>query len=110
MGIEVEDRVARQLFVAADERGRQLQRRQRLPDRLVQGERVRMVDERLEQQLQRLLRAVRGREVPGEGEARAPVLRVRRNQLVAERRIAIRRAERRVGALEPREGEVGALG
>ena len=45
VGIEIEDRVARQIFVAPDERGRELELRQRLPDGLVQGQRVRMVDE-----------------------------------------------------------------
>ena len=39
-----------------DERGRQLQRLQRLPDRLVHGQGVRIDHQRFEQQLQRFLR------------------------------------------------------
>src|SRR4029079_1165569 len=68
VGIEIEDRVARQVFVASDERGRELELRQRLPDRLVQRERVGMVHERFEEQLERLLRPPLRRQMPREGE------------------------------------------
>ena len=52
--VEIEDGVAGQVDVAVDERGREFQLRQRLPNRLVQRERVGVDDERLEEQLERV--------------------------------------------------------
>ena len=52
--VEIEDGIARELDVTRDERRRQAERRQRLPDRLMQRQRVRVDDERVEEQLQRV--------------------------------------------------------
>ena len=54
MRVEVEHGVARQVDVAGDERLRQMERRERLPDRLVQRQRVRIVDQRLEEYFERV--------------------------------------------------------
>ena len=51
--IEVEDRLARNLDVPRDERLRQVEQRERVPDDLVDGQRMRIVLERLEEQLDR---------------------------------------------------------
>src|SRR5688572_31892802 len=75
--IEIEDRVASELFVARHQRRREVQLRQGLPDRLVHDEGMWVLHERLEEQLQCVGRTVAGGEVPGEREPGPPVLRVR---------------------------------
>src|SRR5262249_58224710 len=54
--IEVEDRVLRQLGVAIDERGRMVELTERAPDRLMDAQRVRVLNERGEEQVERLTR------------------------------------------------------
>ena len=54
--VEIEDRVLGELAVAIDERRRVLQLAERAPDRLVDAERVRILHERGEQQVERLVR------------------------------------------------------
>src|SRR6478609_4369329 len=56
MRIEVEDRGARDLDVSRDQRARELQRFERVPNRLMDRERMRVVLERLEDDFQRSLR------------------------------------------------------
>ena len=62
--IEIEDRVARQLAVAIDERRLVAELPERAPDRLVDAERVRILDERGEQEIERVARPVAGGEMP----------------------------------------------
>ena len=50
--IKVEHRLAREIDVSRDERPRQVERREAVPNRLVNGERMRVVLERLEEQLE----------------------------------------------------------
>ena len=53
MRIEIEDRMLGELAVAVDERRRMMQRGERTPDRLMDAERVRVLDEGGEQQIER---------------------------------------------------------
>src|SRR5262245_22934312 len=87
--IEVEDRVLRQLRVAVDERRRMMELAERAPDRLVDAERVRVLDERRKEQIQRIARMSAGREVAREREPRAPVLRVLLDEAPAQTREAL---------------------
>ena len=73
--IDVEDRVAGEVHVAIDQRAIEVQVRERLPDRLVEGERVRVDDERLEQEIEGAGRVAVRALVAREREARTPVLR-----------------------------------
>ena len=66
--IEVEDRVPRQLAVAVDQRRLVAELPERAPDRLVDAERVRVLHERGEQQIERVARA--GRSPPDGARAR----------------------------------------
>ncbi len=83
MRVDVEHRLARQVDVAADERLRQAERRERFPDRLVHRERVRVDDERLEEYFDRLARRAVRRLIAGQRQPGAPVLRVLRDQPLA---------------------------
>ena len=64
VGVEIEDRVARELAVAFDERGGMAKLDERAPDRLVDAERVRILNERGEEQLERVVRLAAGRQMP----------------------------------------------
>src|SRR5436309_1834441 len=72
--IEVKDRVLRQLGIAVDEGGRMVELTERAPDRLVDAQRVRVLDERGEEQIQRVARLSAGRQMARQRKARAPVL------------------------------------
>src|SRR5665213_57250 len=61
--IEIEDRVLRQLAVVIDERCRMTQLAERAPDRLVDAERMRILDERGEEQFERVLGVPTGRQM-----------------------------------------------
>src|SRR5689334_2109858 len=61
--VEIEDRVLGQLAIAIDERGGMMQLTERAPDRLVDAERMRILDQRGEQQVERLARLTGGREM-----------------------------------------------
>ena len=63
VGVEVEDRVPRQLAVAIDERDRMVQLAERAPDRLMNAERVWILDERREEQIERFARVAARREM-----------------------------------------------
>src|SRR6266566_4222533 len=63
VGIEIEDRVARELAVAFDERGWMAKLDESAPDRLVDAERVRILNERGEEQLERVVRLTAGRQM-----------------------------------------------
>ena len=67
------------------------------------------MDQRLEQQLQRRGLAPLHGEGPREREARAPVLRVRGDQLRAQGGEPAGGIDPGIGLFEPREGQVGAL-
>ena len=108
--VEVEDRPSRDLDVARNEMPRQIQRGQRVPDCLVDREGVRVVLERVEEQLQRLRRLAGGRQVAGERRPRAPFARRRRDQPPAEIGKPVERSRRRIGVLEPVEREIGSIG
>src|SRR5262245_21811885 len=54
VGIEIEDGVPSQLDVSLDERGRQIELRERLPDGLMQCEGVWIVNQRLEDHVERV--------------------------------------------------------
>src|SRR5262245_30240444 len=71
--IEIEHRVLGQLAVAIDERRGMLQLAERPPDRLTDAQRVRILDERREQQVERVARTPAGGEVPRKRQACAPV-------------------------------------
>ena len=109
--IEVEDRVLGQLAVAIDERRRMVKLAERAPDRLVDAERVRVLDQRGEQQVERLAaagrsaarwrdRASRARQSCGLSSIRRRHRRVNRS--------GCRLADRE--RFEPVEREVGAIG
>src|SRR4051812_17030752 len=78
--VEIEDRIARQLDIAPDETCRKVERRERLPDRLMQRERMRVVSDRLEEELERIGRLSLRGQVPRQRKAGAPVLRIRSDQ------------------------------
>src|SRR5207253_1792168 len=61
--VEIEDRMFGELAVAVHERRRMMKRRQRAPDRLMDAERVRILNERREQQVERVRRPSAGGEV-----------------------------------------------
>ena len=63
MRVEVEHGVARQLAVAIDERRLVAQLTERPPDRLMDAQRVRILHERREEQVERVVRPATGREV-----------------------------------------------
>src|SRR3954469_217014 len=73
--IDVEDRVVGEIAVALHQRGRELQLRERLPDRLVQRERVRMESQRLEEESESFGRLPMPRQVPRRREPCPPFLR-----------------------------------
>ena len=83
--IEVEDRVARQVRIAADEGRVEIQRGQHAPDLLVDGQAVRIVGQRVEQQVECGAVLARRRQVARQRQARAPVLRVLRDEPLAQR-------------------------
>ena len=108
--IEIEDRVLGQLAVAIDERRRVVELAERAPDRLVDAERVRVLHERGEQQVERLARLAAAGQMPRQRETRAPVLRVLFDQAAAQAREAIGVAGADRERLEPIEREIGAVG
>ena len=69
--VEIEDRVARQLAVAIDERRFVPELSERAPDCLVNAERVRILHERREEQIERVVRPPARRQVPRERQTRA---------------------------------------
>src|SRR5690606_23861866 len=85
MRVEVEDRLASQVHVLADERRVEPERRQHAPRLLVDGEPVRVVGQCGEEEIERASRLTRGREVTGEREPGAPVLRILRDHFLAQR-------------------------
>src|SRR5881628_737733 len=90
--IEVENRVPRQLAVAVDENRLVTELAERAPDRLMDAERVWILYERREEQIQRVARPAAGREVPRQREPRAPVLGVLVDETLAEPREAVGRS------------------
>ena len=83
---------------------------ERAPDRLMDAERVRILHERGEQQVERLVRPAAGREVARQRQPRAPVLRVVVDQPPAEPREPLRDAGADRQRFEPIERQVGAVG
>src|SRR5207247_2824476 len=90
--VEVEDGVPRQLAVAVDENRLVTELAERAPDRLMDAAGVRVLDERCEEQIQRVARPLAGREVPRQRESRAPVLGVLVDEALAEPREAVGRS------------------
>src|SRR5262245_14956984 len=76
VGIEVEHRVFGELAVPVDERGRMAKLAECPPDRLVDAERVRVLHERREEQIERFLRVASMDQVTRKRQACAPVLRI----------------------------------
>src|SRR5262245_60261056 len=87
--VEIEDGVFGQLAVAVDERLGMPEMTEGAPDRLMDAEGVRILDERRKQELQRLLRPAARREMPRQRQARPPVLCVFFDQAPAEVRKSI---------------------
>src|SRR3954462_9855436 len=108
--VQIEDRIARQLDIAPDETRRKIERRKRLPDRLVQRERMRVVSDRLEQELERIGRLSLRGQMTRERKAGAPILRIRSDQPFAEDREPFRRAHLRIRPFEAGERQVCAFG
>jgi hypothetical protein len=77
VGIDIEDGVFCERQVPLEHLRRTAERRERLPDFLMNDEGMRVVRERLEQQLQRPSRVIGRRALAGQGEPAAPVLRIR---------------------------------
>ena len=69
--------------VALDQRALEIESRQHVPDGLMQGQCVRVVDERFEQLCERRLRVPTSLEMPGERETCAPILLVVADQTPA---------------------------
>src|SRR5262245_46639976 len=108
--VEIEDRVLCQLGIAIDEPGWMVELAERAPDGLMNAERVRILNERNEEQVQRLARLPTGGEMPRQRQARSPVLRVLLDEPSAEARKALGIAGPTRQRLEPIEGEIGAVG
>ncbi len=83
--IHVEDRVVREVDVSSDERGLEVESRQRVPDRLVQRERMRVDGQRFEQELERSGGLTLGRVLFRQRLTGPPFLDVGRNQPPAQR-------------------------
>jgi hypothetical protein len=73
--VEVEHGVLGQLAVAVDERGRVAEQTERPPDGLMNAERVRVLYERGEEELEGFLRLPAGGEVSRQRQPGTPVLR-----------------------------------
>src|SRR5262245_47733649 len=84
--VQIEDRVPCEVAVTIDETGRVVQLAERPPDRLVDTQRVRILHERGEQEIERLAWLVRRGEMLGQCEPRAPVLRALVDQPPAQTR------------------------
>src|SRR2546423_1983394 len=108
--VEVEDRVAGQRHVAADERRIPPERGERLPDLLVDGEAVRVQRKRLEQPVERFTVTTLRGQVFRQREPRPPVLRILRDEPLAQLREPSRRAERRIRPLATAERQMRAAG
>src|SRR4029453_1449410 len=105
----VKDRVVGEVGIALNERGRQLQLQERLPDRLMKRQRMRVDDERVEQMLESIGRlTVRGQELR-EREPGSPILWVAIHEAPAERRKPLRVVRFRVCVLEPPKCQVRAI-
>ena len=92
VGIEIEHRVLREVAVVVDERRRVPQLSQRAPDGLMDAKRVWILHQRREQELERVMRMAARRQMPGQGKAGAPVLRVVVDQAAAQLRESVRRS------------------
>ena len=82
---------------------------ERAPDRLMDAQRVRVLDERGELEVERFAGPAAGREMTRQRQPRAPVLRVVVDQPPAEAREPLRRSGPDRQRLEPIEREVGAI-
>src|SRR5688572_16202296 len=110
MRVEIEDRVARELHVAADETWIETKRGECLPDLLMNDESMRVVGQGVEQEIERLPVVSAGREVPREGQTRSPVLRIAADHPLTEIDEAPRCGQRAVRALKTFEREIRAVG
>ena len=90
--VEIEDGVAGEAEIAFDQLRIASQSRQRLPDFLVDHQGVRVVRERLEEQLEGPLASPAALPMAGQRQPRAPVLRVGRDQTATEVGESLRRA------------------
>src|SRR5439155_10671770 len=108
--IEIEDGMFGELAVAVHERCRMVERGQRAPDRLVDAQRVWILNERGEQQVQGVRWPAACGEVTGQREPRAPVLRSVVDEPAAESCEPIRIAGTDGQRLEPIERQIRAVG
>src|SRR5207245_1088117 len=108
--VEIEDSVLGQLAVAIDERRGMMQLSERPPDRLVDAERVRVLDEGGKEQVERFAWVAAAGQMAREGEPCAPVLRILVDQPPAQTREPLRAAGAERERLEPIESQVRAVG
>jgi argonaute-like protein implicated in RNA metabolism and viral defense len=88
------------IAVPVHERLGEAQLGQRLPDRLMDCQRMRVDGERLEKKLERISWRAMRRQVSREGKPGAPVLLIGRDQRTAERRESVRVVKIRISTLE----------
>ena len=107
--VDVEDGVLGEIRVPLHQCGRQFQLEQRLPDCLMERQRVRVDDESIEEMLERISRlAVRAQE-PRQRQPGTPLLWVVIDQPATERREPRGVAGLCIGVLETGERQVGAV-
>ena len=89
--VEVEDRMAGQLAVPIDQARLVMKLTERAPDGLMDAQRVRVLHQRCELQVERLARAPAGRQVARQCQTGTPVLRILVDQPAAQAREPFRR-------------------
>ena len=110
MWVEKEDRFARRADVSLDQCPIEADLHQHVPDSLVDRQTVRIVRERIEQEIERGAQLAARREVTSKHQSGPPILGISRDELTAALLEPLGRTHLAEGTCQPVEGKVRTLG